>query len=80
MPNFILESSSWKQFGIWIVKGRDRSLREWLASITALCVKNDWNGSKPIEVDVERLGEFEWYVKAYQGGHLSMGWEEWGNI
>jgi hypothetical protein len=28
MPNFILESSSWKQFGIWIVKGRDRSQRE----------------------------------------------------
>lgn len=53
MPNFIWGSSSWKQFGIQIVKGRARTLRGWLASITALDVKNGWKWGKPTEVDWE---------------------------
>lgn len=65
MPNFILESFFGKQFGIWIVRERDGRLKEWLASITAIYVKNDWKWSKPIEVDVERVNKFEIYVEVW---------------
>lgn len=65
MPNFILESFSWKQFGIWIVRERDGKLSEWLASITAIYVMNDWRLNKPIEIDVERYSKFEIYVEVW---------------
>lgn len=40
MTNFILESISGKQFGMWIVRGRDGNLREGLVSIIAIYVEN----------------------------------------
>lgn len=64
VPNFILESFSWKRFGIWIVRGRDGRPREWVASITEIYVKDDWKWNKPIEADVERFSKSEMCVKA----------------